>query len=200
MPSITDIEGNSYPLVTICNQTWTKTNLNVSKYRNGDIIPQVTDATQWAALTTGAWCYYANISSNGITYGKLYNWYAVNDARGLAPAGYHIPTDAEWTSLTTCLGGETIAGGKMKSTDTSLWQSPNTNATNSSNFTGLPSGIRNNINNITFSSINQYTGFWSVTENNTSLAWYRALGFNGGNVQRGIDTKQTGLSVRCLKD
>ena len=102
--------------VTIGTQTWTSKNLNVTKYRNGDAIPQVQDKNAWAKLKTGAWCYYENNTANGTTYGKLYNWFAVNDTRGLAPKGYHIPTDAEWTILTDYLGGDTIAGTKMKST------------------------------------------------------------------------------------
>ena len=107
--------------VAIGSQVWMSTNLNVSTYRNGDVIPQVQDKDAWAKLTTGAWCYYENNAANGTKYGKLYNWYAVNDARGLAPAGWHIPTDGEWTVLSTYLGGEDVAGKKMKST--SGWES-----------------------------------------------------------------------------
>ena len=102
--------------VAIGSQVWMSTNLNVSTYRNGDVIPQVQDKDTWDKLTTGAWCYYENNAANGTKYGKLYNWYAVNDARGLAPAGWHIPTDGEWTVLYTYLGGEDVAGKKMKST------------------------------------------------------------------------------------
>ena len=107
--------------VAIGSQVWMSTNLNVSTYRNGDVIPQVQDQVTWNNLTTGAWCYYENNAANGTKYGKLYNWYAVNDARGLAPAGWHIPTDGEWTVLSTYLGGEDVAGKKMKST--SGWES-----------------------------------------------------------------------------
>lgn len=140
--------------VTICTQTWATKNLDVTTYNDGTPIPQVTDPTAWANLTTGAWCYYNNYAANNATYGKLYNWYAaagIYDAaslanpalrKKLAPTGYHVPTDAEWTILTTCLGGESVAGGKMKSTGTSLWTAPNTAATNSSGFTGLPGGCR----------------------------------------------------------
>ena len=109
--SLTDADGNVYQTVTISNQTWMKSNLNVSHYRNGDVIPQITDSSQWANLTTGAWCYYKNDDANGPVYGKMYNWYAVNDPRGLAPVGYHIPNNLEWSNLTTFLGGESIAGG-----------------------------------------------------------------------------------------
>ena len=140
--TVSDVDGNVYQTVTICNQTWTKSNLNVSKYRNGDFIPQVTDPTAWANLTTGAWCYYNDDPANGAVYGKLYNWHAVNDPRGLAPQGWHIPSDIELTTLTNCLGGESIAGGQMKESGFAHWLSPNTDATNSSGFTGLPGGSR----------------------------------------------------------
>ena len=125
--------------VTIGTQVWTSKNLDVATYRNGDVIPQVQDENAWANLTTGAWCYYNNDASNGTKYGKLYNWYAVNDPRGLAPKGYHIPTDEEWTKLSDYLGGESEAGTKMKST--SGWYN-NGNGTNSSGFSGLPGGSR----------------------------------------------------------
>ena len=125
--------------VTIGSQVWTSKNLDVATYRNGDVIPQVQDPNAWENLTTGAWCYYDNDASNGTKYGKLYNWYAVNDPRGLAPKGYHIPSDAEWTQLSDYLGGESEAGTKMKST--SGWVE-NGNGTNSSGFSGLPGGYR----------------------------------------------------------
>src|ERR1035437_3981549 len=124
----------SIPSVTICSQIWMLKNLDVSTYRNGDAIPQVTDSIQWVNLTTGAWCYYNNNSANGPVYGKLYNWYAVNDPRGLAPVGWHVPSHAEWTELSICLYAISPTGnvgGKMKSTGTieaatGLWYAPNT--------------------------------------------------------------------------
>lgn len=197
--SVTDIDGNTYQLVTICSQVWTKTNLNVSKYRNGDAIPQVTDLTQWAALTTGAWCYYANTSSNGTTYGKLYNWYAVNDPRGLAPVGYHIPSFPEWNTLVnTCLGGANTAGGSMKETGTTHWTSPNTTATNTSGFTGLPGGMRDGTNG-TFLYINKEAHLWSSSDNSGSIpTFYLHYNFAVA-LQFSFNYKQ-GLSVRCVKD
>lgn len=139
------INGNLPPIppiqtVTICSQVWTLNNFDVTKYINGDPIPEETDPIAWAALTTGAYCSYDNNSANDAIYGKLYNWYAVNDPRGLTPTGYHIPTDTEWTTLTTCLGGESVSGGKMKDISTMHWNSPNQDANNSSDFTGLPGG------------------------------------------------------------
>jgi uncharacterized protein (TIGR02145 family) len=177
-------------------------NLNVCKYRNGDDIPQVQDRTQWANLKTGAWCYYENNTSNGPVYGKLYNWYAVNDPRGLAPTGYHIPTDAEWTTLIKFLGGEILAGGKMKVTGTSLWISPNTDATNSSSFTGIPGGIRKFDGG--FEGMGERGSWWSATEQdsatNTSNAFYNSLYNFTGAANRSYFFKPLGFSIRCVRD
>ena len=179
---------------SIGKQVWTTKNLDVTKYRNGDAIPQVQDKNAWAKLKTGAWCYFENNTANGTTYGKLYNWFAVNDTRGLAPKGYHMPTDAEWTILTDNLGEE--AGTKMKST--SGWDN-NGNGTNTSGFAGLPGGYRNDDGD--FSFIGAGGGWWSSSESNTSYAWYRSLYNASGDVARyyGVN-KQSGFSVRCLRD
>ena len=173
-------------------------NLNVDTYRNGNSIPQVTDPTAWAALTTGAWCYYNNDPATAAIYGKLYNWYAVNDPRGLAPQGWHIPTDAEWTILSTKLGGDAAAGGKMKTTGTTRWTLPNTNATNESVFSGLPGGIR--LPNGSFSNVRDYGSWWSATEANSTSAWIRYLYSYSGIVGRSDYDKSVGASVRCLRD
>jgi uncharacterized protein (TIGR02145 family) len=125
--------------VTIGKQEWTTQNLNVTKYRNGDSIPQVTDDKQWANLTTGAWCYYNNDPENDSVYGKLYNWHAVKDARGISPKGWHIPTQSEWNDIIIFLGGDSTAGGKMKAAI--LWHTM-IPGTNESGFTGLPGGYR----------------------------------------------------------
>jgi uncharacterized protein (TIGR02145 family) len=183
--------------------------LSVARYRNGDIIPQVTDSTQWANLTTGAWCWYKNDSATyAATYGRLYNWYAVNDVRGLAPLGWHIPTDAEWNKLvkyldagadTTCVicNQSSIAGGAMKST--TGWNSPNTGATNSSGFAGLPGGVRNPDG--TFVDVVNNGYWWSFTEYNTTDSWYRSLYYASGNVVRSYGgSKRVGFSVRCVRD
>jgi uncharacterized protein (TIGR02145 family) len=179
--------------------------LDVETYRDGTPIPEVTDPTAWAGLTTGAWCYYANNTANGVIYGKLYNWYAVagidgsGTPRNLAPLGYHVPTDAEWTTLTTYLG--TNAGGKMKSTGTiqagtGLWQEPNQDATNESGFTGLPGGYRLG----PFSSIGSDGFWWSSSENDTTTAWLRYLYHDNGDADRDYDFKTYGFSVRLIKD
>ena len=186
--------------VQIGGQTWTLKNLDVATYRNGDPIPEVQDASTWASLSTGAWRYNENNTANGTTYGKLYNWFAVNDPRGLAPNGFHIPTDAEWTTLTTYLGGELIAGGKLKEAGTSHWLSPNTGATNSSGFTGLPGGAC--FNDGSFYGLGSSSRWWSSSESSglASDAWRRSLGNSDGSVGRAAFPKLYGFSVRCVKD
>jgi uncharacterized protein (TIGR02145 family) len=197
------------PNVTIGNQIWSSTNLDVSTYRDGTPIPEVIDPTQWVNLTTGAWCYYNNDSANGTVYGKLYNWYAVAGIHDtdpntpnkiLAPLGWHVPSDSEWTALTDFLGGLSVtgAGGKMKETGTSHWLSPNTAATNSSGFTGLPGGAR--VLNGTFYGIGSETPWWSLTEYNTTNAWYRVLNSQNGGAASYFLNKIVGCSVRCLRD
>ena len=182
--------------VQIGNQIWMTKNLNVSRYRNGDPIPQVTDPTQWANLTTGAWCYYENDLNYGKIYGKLYNWYAINDPRGLAPQGYHVPSDTEWETLITFLGGMTVAGGKLKAT--TRWTFANNSASNSSGFTGLPGGFRRYFGY--FNAIGIEGQWWSSTEFDSDNAYFRMLGYDSAYVFRTADFKIGGLSVRCVKD
>ena len=187
------------PSVTIGTQVWTNENLDVTTYRNGDTIPQVTDGTAWAALTTGAWCYYENRTDSGSVYSKMYNWYAVNDPRGLAPQGWHVPSAAEFTTLSTFLGGDSVAGGKLKSTGTSLWQSPNSSATNDSGFTGLPGGYR--FSNGVFYGINQVGLWWSSTQIDATTAFSRQLS-SGNGVFSEVNylNKKGGFSVRLVQD
>lgn len=180
--------------VKIGTQVWMKKDLTTSYYRNGDKIPEVKDPVKWAKLTTGAWCWY----NNDPRYGKLYNWYAVNDPRGLAPAGWHIPSDAEWTALTTFLGGYTVAGGKMKETGTTHWLTPNTDATNSSGFTALPGGTRYYLGD--FFDVGGYGYWWSSTESDSQSAYHRLLTYFYGAISRFTDYKTNGFSVRCIKD
>ena len=190
-----DASTNNLNTIKIGNQTWATRNLNLETYRNGEAIPQVQDAKAWANLSTGAWCYYENNTANGSTYGKLYNWYAVNDPRGLAPIGYHIPTDNEWTILTENLGGESKAGTKMKST--SGWKN-NGSGTNTSGFAGLPGGFRDYNGDFYYIGANGF--WWSSSESYTSNAWVRNLSNDNGNVGRNYGFKQDGFSVRCLRD
>ena len=194
------IDENCIAAVTICDQVWMLRNLDVSKYRNGDDIPQVTDATTWASLTTGAWCYYENNSANGTVYGKLYNWFAVNDPRGLAPSGWHVASHTEWGTLQTCLG--TDPGGKIKEEGTSHWLFPNTGATNSSGFTALPGGLRGgNIDGGDFSGIGKNANWWTSTEIDAALAHTRFVVYTNTFLAfPGFYFKSGGNSVRCVRD
>jgi uncharacterized protein (TIGR02145 family) len=193
----TNIPFVNIPSITIGTQVWTTKNLNVVNYHNGELIPEVTDPTEWANLTTGAWCWYNNDSATyAATYGRLYNWYAVNDPRGFAPQGWHVPSDYEWRTLTDFLGGENVAGGKMKST--TLWNSPNTDATNSSGFSGLPGGFRDY--GVAFYDVGYYGYWWSASAFDTTYAWLRALGYDDSNVYRYPSDKTNGFSVRVVRD
>lgn len=192
---VTDKDNNVYQTVTIGTQEWLVENLNVEHYQNGDVIPQVQDAAEWKKLTTGAWCYYENNTENGKKYGKLYNWYAVTDSRGLAPEGWHIPGDAEFTILDEFLGGRDVSGGKMRTT--TLWEKEK-GGTNESGFTALPGGYCDESGKYKF--IGKYGCFWSSTQNNTIAAWIRELHHNITDVKRDTYHKRCGLSVRCVKD
>ncbi|MEI6753775.1 MAG: FISUMP domain-containing protein [Paludibacter sp.] len=195
---IADVDGNIYTQITIGTQTWMVENLKTTRYRDGSSIANVTDNTAWAALTTGAWCESNNNAANSIKYGHLYNWYAVSDSRNIAPVGWHIPTDAEWTTLTTYLGGESVAGGKLKETGTLNWLSPNTAATNSTGFSALPGGQRSN-NGTTYSNFSKYGYFWTATMYN-SYAYSRSMNYASSVVTQLYDYKASGNSVRCIKD
>ena len=195
--STTSTSAVFLPTIVIGRQQWMRENLDVLTYRNGDIIPQVTDPTAWAGLTTGAWCYYNNDPETGAIYGKLYNWYAVNDPRGLAPTGWHIPTDEEWTTLGTLLDISS-AGGKMKTTGITRWTTPNTSATNESGYSGLPGGAR--ATNGTFVAIGTSGYWWSATQLSAIGAWYRNLNYANGNLNRTSSPKSVGCSVRCIRD
>jgi uncharacterized protein (TIGR02145 family) len=198
---VTSCGDDTFNEVTIGSQVWMAENLNVDKFSNGDPIPHAKTDKEWERARDNkhpAWCYYANDPANGAKYGKLYNWYAVNDPRGLAPAGWHIPSDAEWTMLTDFLGGEEVAGTKMKST--SGWKD-NGVGTNESFFSGLAGDYRsfdgsfNNDGNVGYVGL-----WWSSTESITNDAWNRLLGSHNGSVGRHSFNKGDGLSVRCLRD
>jgi uncharacterized protein (TIGR02145 family) len=200
--NITDVDGNTYKTVKIGTQVWMAENLKTTKYSDGTTIPNVVDNTQWENNTTGAWSYYENDAANNVKYGKLYNWYAVskttNGNKNICPIGWHVPTDAEWTVLTDYLSGEYVAGGKMKEVDTISWQSPNTDATNTSLFTGLPGGYR--IVDGHYVAIGNYCYWWSSTEDNTNGAFLRYLYYYDGGADRFSGSKNLGFSLRCLRD
>jgi len=181
-----------------CNREWSARNLDVTTYRNGDPIPLITDATLWRNATYGAYCYMNNDPANAAEYGPLYNWYAVNDPRGLVPAGWHIPSMAEWNELFDCLGGWDWAGGRMKETGTIHWQTPNFGATNISGFTGLPGGYRNFQG--TFGNFTGYGYWWGSTTNASDQAYHFYLSYGHGQALQGFFEKTWGFSVRCVRD
>ena len=197
--TVTDIDGNTYKTVTIGSQTWMAENLRTTTYNDGTAIANVTDDDEWLALTTGAYCNYNNTTSTDTiaTYGRLYNWYAVNTGK-LCPTGWHVPSDAEWTELTDYLGGESVAGGKLKETGTTHWNSPNTGATNETGFTALPGGLR--YGSRTFGHIGTNGYWWSATEYYAAFAWYRLMYYVISDVYRTSYNKEVGLSVRCVRD
>ena len=187
--------------ITIGTQVWMIKNLDVDHYRNGDSIPEVRDSATWANLTTGAWCYYHNSDSLGAIYGKLYNWYAVNDLQGLAPTGRHVPSYSEWTILSTFLGSDSISNEALKEAGTAHWFFEG--GTNSSGFTALPGGFRNF--NGSFDDITDFLGiygaWWSSTENDDSDALLRIITISSyPTLNMPYGSKEDGCSVRCLKD
>ena len=186
-----DFDNNNYATVQIGTQIWMAENLKTTHYKNGTAIPNVTDNAAWAALSTGAYCDYNNTPANITTYGRLYNWHAVNTGN-LCPMGWHVPTDAEWTTLTTYLGG--AAGDKLKAT--TLWNSPNTGATNETDFTALPGGMRDLYG--TYDGIGDSGFWWSSTEQDSGASWF--MGIIGSNAFRNSSYKTIGFSVRCLRD
>jgi uncharacterized protein (TIGR02145 family) len=203
-----------YNTVQIGTQCWTQSNLKVSKYRNGNSISNITDNTAWSqtnTTSTGAWCNYNNDTANDALYGKLYNWYAVNDSRGLCPTGWHVPSDGEWTTLTTFLGGTyvpgsnriLVAGGAMKSTATQPtpggWNAPNTGATNSSGFTGLPGGFRDWGLGV-FYNLGDIGNWWSSSSYQSNSAKGRRLHHSEESAYLDFMAAPFGYSVRCLRD
>lgn len=190
-------EGENFE-VKIGNQTWMVKNLDVKEFRDGTKILHARTASEWetAGLNgTPAWCYYNNDSLNFSKYGILYNWHAVNSSKKLAPNGYRVPSDSDWQTLVDYLGGELIAGKKMKSA--SGWLN-NGNGSNESEFTALPGGYRN-VNGIFYHS-GYYGYWWSSNEFDSSNAWYRDLDHTYNNIEKHNDCKCLGFSVRCIKD
>ena len=195
--TVQDKSGNFYNTVAIGTQVWFKENLRTKKYRSGALIPVVTNTD--TSTLVGQMYYYNNDSlTNYSIYGALYNWQATQNSDSLCPVGWHVSTDAEWTTLTTFLGGTGVAGGKIKAIGTIYWNSPNSDATNEIGFSGLPGGYR--YSDGSFYLIRDYVFFWSATEFDSSNAWLRYVLNNDGGVYRYNDIKSVGASVRCLKN
>ena len=188
------------PVISISNLTWMTKNLDVTTYRNGDPIPEVTDGTVWASLTTGAWCWYNNDPATYSSYGRLYNWYAVHDTRGLAPVGWSLAGPGDFDAIANCLGGISVAGGDFKEAGTSHWNSPNTGATNSFGFTALPAGSRSSTDGA-FSGIGTITSWWTNVIAAVGLARIRSVFSSNTNIlgPNSYIYYNTGLSVRCVK-
>ncbi|ARM30360.1 fibrobacter succinogenes major paralogous domain-containing protein [Prosthecochloris sp. HL-130-GSB] len=187
------------PTVTIGKQEWMASNLDTEYYRNGDPVRHARTEEEWHdALSKGegAWCHYDNKSGNGNSMGKLYNWYAVEDPRGLAPEGWHVPSDREWETLALQLGGRLVAGGALKSLDG--WSRPNAGADNSSRFAALPAGSRNCLGG--FFGKGRYAYFWTSSSAGRFDAWNRELSSTNSEIRRVKINKSLGFSVRCLKD
>jgi uncharacterized protein (TIGR02145 family) len=192
-------DGYTYSSIVLGNgQEWMAENLTTTVYANGDPIPNITDSLQWGNLTTGAWVHYNNESQYENPYGKLYSWYTIVDPRNVCPTDWHVPSNIDWMLLTNYLGGESIAGGKMKSTGTQFWGIPNINATNESGFSGLPGGVR--IGSGSFGDEAHAGWWWSSTEHDMSYGWGCRLFFEHAFSQRHIFEKNMGFSVRCIKD
>lgn len=192
------LEPSTFNEITIGNQVWMTQNLNLDKFRNGDTIPYAKTDEEWdraGSNSQPAWCYFDNDNEKGKKFGKLYNWYAVNDPRGLAPEGWHVPTNEDWNSLTNFLGGESVAGKKMKSTFGWLG---NGNGSNESGFLGLPGGHRANYG--VFSDINYGGYWWSSNQENPAFAWSFSLHYGSDTLSKLDYFTQYGFSVRCIKD
>ena len=194
--TVTDIDSNVYKTITIGSQEWMAENLKTTRYNNGDSIPtNISDDDWMMRITSGAYAIYDNDDANNSTYGKLYNWYAVDDSCNLCPVGWHVPTDAEWKTLVTYLGGEGVAGGKLKEAGTAHWNSPNA-ATNESGFTALPGGQRVGH----YMDLGAYGFWWSSSEGFGSGSWGWGM-VNSENIVMRLNYGQgAGKSVRCIKD
>lgn len=195
-----DIDGNTYLTVTIGTQVWMSSNLRTTKYSDGtDIDYPGADNSVWQLNSTGAYAWYDNDeSTNRAPHGALYNWHAVNNSAGLCPAGWKVPDDSDWTTLITYLGGDSDAGGEMKETGFDYWDSPNTGATNESGFSARGSGLRGAGGGYSFMGI--YGGYWSSTDPGGASANLKIIANNGANIQTSNNSKEDGLSIRCIKE
>jgi uncharacterized protein (TIGR02145 family) len=198
--AIKDGDGNVYTSVTIGTQVWMVGNLKTTKYLNGDLIGTTNPAVLDISGESSPKYHWAcnNNESNVMIYGRLYSWHAVTDSRGICPASWHVPSDAEWTTLTTFLGGESVAGGKLKEQGTAHWTTPNTGATDEYGFKAVPGGDRDPSSG--FWSFGTSGMWWSTTEYNANTVHCRALNYNASSVENYDGNKKSGFSVRCVKD
>lgn len=197
LPPIADIDGNEYEIVEIGSQIWMAENLMVTRYNDGTLLLYASPDDDLPGITDGAGTYYNNDETNRFTFGALYNWHAVGSGK-LCPEGWHVPSDSEWNTLINFLGGEDVAGGKMKETGTSHWNAPNQDATNSSGFSAVPAGYL--FDNGNYYSLGNVTHWWSSTESGTDEAFDRYVYFQDGKALKGTYSKQLFYSCRCVKD
>jgi uncharacterized protein (TIGR02145 family) len=197
--TVQDVQGNSYPTIKIGDQWWMAENLNTTKFSTGEDIPNVTGAGEWVSSVNAAYCNANNDTAIAEVYGRLYNWYAATDGRKICPNDWHVPSDNDWVALTQFLGGEEVAGGKLKQTGTELWSSPNADATNESGFNAIPGGVRNSTAGI-FVGIGINASWWSVTQHNTDNAFTWGITSVNGIMSNYFLDKNTGSSIRCVKD
>jgi uncharacterized protein (TIGR02145 family) len=197
--TVQDVDGNSYNTVKIGDQWWMAENLNTSKFRNGENIPNVAESGEWSITENAAYCNSNNDPDIAADYGRLYNWHAVADGRKICPEGWHESNNDNWATLVEFLGGSDVAGGKLKQAGTDFWNSPNTDASNESGFTALPGGVRN-ANTGNFAGIGSTGNWWSASQQNLDNGYVWGLtSMNGAIVNYPLD-KNAGLSVRCVKD
>lgn len=196
--TVKDVDGNIYKAVTLGSQVWMQENLRTTRYRNADPLSNLTADSSWSESTAGAYCDYENDTAQSAVYGRLYNWHAVNDSRKICPEGWHVPTDQEWQALVDFLGGDAVAGGKLKEAGTAHWAAPNTGATNESGFTALPGGSR--LNDGMFLLNGTHAFFWSATATTGDYAWYRYIEDLDATIGRTAENVRNGLSIRCVRD
>jgi len=194
--TVTDIDGNVYHTVVIGTQVWLVENLKTTKYSNGDSISKLSGQSQWSSIARGAYCDHNNDPNFSVTYGKLYNWFAVNDTRKLAPVGWHVPTDVEWTTLVNHEGGLTVAGGYLKESGLLHWPNPNVGADNRSGFSALPSGYRDDLGE--FNPL--ASGFWWTSTVYGLGAWSWNMSYISNGIVRADASQNYGYAVRCIKD
>lgn len=199
--TMTDQDGNIYKTIHINGQTWMAENLRTTKYRNGDMVPQIMDNSIWSSVSEGAFCNYENTENIDTiaTYGRLYNWYTVSDSRNLAPEGWHVATNSEWELLTLLLGGNDIAGSKLKEIGDSHWYATDESVTNESGLTIMPSGTRDPSKG-TFCCMGTYGFYWSGTQADDSYAWTMKLYRTPYHSERMPSHMNYGYAIRCVKD
>ena len=196
--TISDIDGNIYHSITIGAQEWLIENLRTTKYSDGTAIPNLTVEADWVADSIGAYCWYNNDIANKSDYGALYNWYAVSKANGLAPYGWRVSNNIDWNTLISFLGGDAVAGGKLKEIGLSHWVAPNTGATDSYGFRILPGGFRSPVG--FFNSMGTIASLWSSDQYNATKAWAYDLASSAAWIDSSSQTKSAGFTVRCVRD